>query len=157
MVMPLVPRYFAYGSNMNVARVQERRLPFITARPATLRGYQLLFDKVAKDHMGCGHANIAPHNGFQVEGVLYELVHADDILIMDRFEQTPRNYSREVITVFAEEGPINAWTYIANPAVRAPGRWPERAYLDHLLAGAPFLSTAYVSALRSIQVVDVEI
>jgi gamma-glutamylcyclotransferase (GGCT)/AIG2-like uncharacterized protein YtfP len=149
-----VQHYFAYGSNMNVARVRERQLPFTMASPAALSGYELLFDKVARDHAGRGHANIAPRPGSIVEGVLYQLVHHTDIRIMDRFEQTPHNYSREIVAVETADGPVWSWTYMANPAVRQSGCKPERVYLEHLLAGAPFLSATYLSKLLAIEVVN---
>lgn len=145
----LVQGYFAYGSNMDVARVRARAMPFLSVTAAQLPGYALVFDKVAHSHAGEAHANIEPRLNGVVEGVLYELAEPDAILVMDRFEQTPINYSREVVRVVAADGLRDAWTYFANPARRQTGRAPGRAYLAHLLAGGPFVSEAYLAFLRS--------
>jgi hypothetical protein len=146
----IIRHYFAYGSNMNVERVRSRRMPFLSVTGGRLTAYELLFDKAGREHDGRAHANIAPRAGSVVEGVLYELSDPADIQVMDRFENTPINYSRDVIRVDAASAVIPAWTYFANPAVRKPGLHPERAYLEHLLAGAPYLSAAYLHRLRNV-------
>ena len=46
----LVSYYFAYGSNMNPARMQARGLRVEDAMAARLPGYALSFDKRAHDH-----------------------------------------------------------------------------------------------------------
>ena len=134
---------------MDVERVRAREMPFLSVTAARLTGYSLVFDKVAHSHAREAHANIEPRVRGVVEGVLYELAEPDAILVMDRFEQTPINYSREVVSVITADGLRNAWTYFANPARRQTGRAPGRAYLQHLLAGAPFVSEAYLAFLRS--------
>ena len=162
----MVARYFAYGSNMNPDRVRDRGLAFEHACPAHLEGFALAFDKTSAAHPGLGHANIVYAPGRRVEGVLYWLAGLDEILRMDRFESTPVNYSREIIRVRVQAshlpaGPVAdgvadndgsfavpTWTYVANPAVRRAGLLPPRSYLNHLLAGRPYLSPAYVDMLE---------
>lgn len=134
---------------MDVARVRARAMPFLSVMAARLPGYSLVFDKVAQSHASEAHANIEPRLNGLVEGVLYELAEPEAILVMDRFEQTPINYSREVVGVETADGLRHAWTYFANPARRATGRAPGRGYLQHLLAGAPFVSETYLAFLRS--------
>lgn len=149
-----VIHYFAFGSNMNPERVRARGLRFETLAGARLEGFALVFDKSAAEHPGSGHANIAWAPGETVEGVLYRLVDPDQILVMDAFERTPINYSREVVRVTTVGGSEVAWTYVANPARRRPNGRPERAYLAHLLAGRPWLSDAYHARLAAWPVVD---
>lgn len=164
----VIARYFAYGSNMNPDRVRERGLAFDHVSAACLDGFALAFDKTSRAHHGLGHANIVHAPGRTVEGVLYWLSSADEIERMDRFESTPVNYSREVVRVrvlgahlppfggleLAEQADpavavlVPTWTYVANPAVRRPGLLPPRSYLEHLLAGRPFLSATYVEMLE---------
>jgi hypothetical protein len=157
--------YFAYGSNMNPSRVRERGIAFHSAVGARLSGFALAFDKSSKDHAGVGHANLAFAPGSSVEGVLYWLESAAEITKMDPFESTPINYSREVVRVqlVAESqdthatdsglngdgssGLVSSWTYFANAAVRKPGLVPARSYMNHLLAGRPFLSRDYYRRL----------
>lgn len=159
----MVARYFAYGSNMNPDRVRERGISFEHASSARLHGFALAFDKTSRHHQGVGHANVIFAPERHVEGVLYWLSSTTEIEKMDRFESTPVNYSREVVSVAVEvaELPVYekheagtvptrvAWTYFANPAVRQPDLLPPRSYLNHLLAGERFLSPEYFSMLKA--------
>ena len=145
--------YFAYGSNMNSARVAERGLAVVSVVGAVLEGVSLAFNKRSSDHSG-GHANIVYAPSDHVEGVLYGLRDADQIQCMDRFEKTPVNYSRERVIVRTATGAEAAWTYVANRAVIVEGLKPTRAYLNHLLAGRSHLSTEYYAWLAGSACVD---
>lgn len=145
----LLARYFAYGSNMNAARVQDRGLHVLQRRGAILEDHRLVFDKIAQAIPDSGHANIVRSPGEQVEGALYDLGDTLEILKMDWFERTPVNYSREAVIVRMGEQRLAAWTYYANAARRAPDLRPERAYLEHLLAGSDLLSTRYSAWLAA--------
>ncbi|MEM9621132.1 MAG: gamma-glutamylcyclotransferase family protein [Pseudomonadota bacterium] len=139
--------YFAYGSNMNTERVAERGLHTGTVQGGVLPDYRLTFNKSSRDHPGYGHADIEYAPTERVEGVLYELVDEQQILKMDPFERAPWNYGRDVVRVHTSSGPIWAWTYFANSAVKRPGLTPPEAYLKHLLAGREWLSEAYFQHL----------
>lgn len=142
-------RYFAYGSNMNPARVRERGLEVLAISAAALHGVRLGFDKQAREHAGAGHACLSFDAAGIVEGVLYQLASEADLLRMDHFERTPINYSRELVTVVTADGTVSAWTYFANPAVWRSGGRPSRDYLSHLLAGRAYLSDAYFQRLAA--------
>jgi len=146
--------YFAYGSNMNPARVAARGLRTVGIRGAALTGYRLVFDKSASDHPRSAHANLLPDPTAAVEGVLYALADSQEIEKMDPFERTPINYRRERVVVDADGERVVAWTYFANPAVRRAGLQPTRDYLAHLLAGRAYLSAAYVARLEAVACVD---
>jgi len=153
--------YFAYGSNMNPARVRARGLEFRRVLAGWLPGYQMVFNKQSKDHPDCGHANLvraSSGSAYQhvrgAEGVLYELLGESMIVRMDPFERAPINYSREHIFVQSAAGPIATWTYFANPALLRDNLRPSRAYLEHLLAGKPYLSQSYYQMLKSQPVSD---
>lgn len=135
---------------MNPARVAARGLQTTAIRGASLHGVQLTFDKMAGNRPGVGHAALAFAPGATVEGVLYDLAGAGEILKMDAFERTPINYSRELVTVRVDDEEVVAWTYYANAAVCRPGLRPSRDYLAHLLAGRPYLSERYVAWLASV-------
>jgi cation transport regulator ChaC len=139
--------YFAYGSNMNPARVIARGLPVEQPRGGVLQHVRLAFNKQSRDHAGSGHANLMFDRHGCVEGVLYRLRNAGAIAQMDRFERTPINYSRDIVQVVAGRDMVSAWTYFANPAVIRADLCPERAYLQHLLAGRRFLSEPYYAWL----------
>ena len=150
----MIVHYFAYGSNMNPARVAERGLATHGHVGAVLTDYNLLFDKVSRDHLDIGHANIAYAPGERVEGLLYELASPSEILKMDPFERAPINYGREVVRVATATSELWAWTYFANDAVRQAGRRPSQEYLGHLLAGEAFLSEEYFARLAETPVAD---
>lgn len=135
---------------MNPNRVAERGLAVVSVESAQLTGYTLRFDKVSRAHPEESHANVVWQRGSVVEGVLYTLQGDEEILKMDRFESTPVNYGREAVTVGTASGPVSAWTYFANPAVRRDGLRPSDAYLGHLLAGAIFLSEDYLGTIREL-------
>ena len=135
---------------MNPARVRERGLAFVAVRGAHLVGVRLTFDKMSVDHEGIGHATLHPAADSTVEGVLYDLAGPDEIVKMDRFERTPIVYRREVVWVSVDGHHTDAWTYIANAQFCRPNLKPDRRYLEHLLAGGPYLSEGYLRALRAI-------
>jgi gamma-glutamylcyclotransferase (GGCT)/AIG2-like uncharacterized protein YtfP len=145
----MIKYYFAYGSNMNAARVAERGLRVSTIEAGILDTYHLVFDKIALNHVGEGHANIVHRSDSRVEGVIYGLQHSDEILKMDPYEKAPINYGRDAVEILCSDGPKWAWTYFANDGVRKHGCLPSRKYLDHLLAGREYLSDEYFTALES--------
>lgn len=140
--------YFAYGSNMNPARMAARDIATHRAVAGQLSGFQLAFDKRGKFH-GEGHANVIYQPGARVEGVLYQLHALEELDKLDRYERTPINYSRELVHVEAAAGVICAWLYIANPGARSIGLLPSAEYLGHLLAGATHLSPDYLARLQT--------
>ncbi len=150
----MIARYFAYGSNMNPARVRERGIIFGAVVGARLAGYMLAFDKSSSRHPDVGHANIVFDPAAVVEGVLYELDGPAEIQKMDRFESAPVNYSRDIVEVVTQHGVQSTWTYFANPAVLVAGLKPPRSSLDHLLAGREYLSPAYYEALAGWECVE---
>ena len=150
-----MPRfYFAYGSNMNPARVAGRGLRFDRVCNAAMDAVRLTFDKQSREHPRSGHANLCSDRGARTEGVLYRLESDAEIERMDTFEATPINYSREVVWVRTGDAEIAAWTYFANAAVIRDGLRPERVYLNHLLAGREYLTPTYFDWLSKIECVD---
>jgi gamma-glutamylcyclotransferase len=141
--------YFAYGSNMNPARVKARGIAYQQLRPGLLGNHQLSFNKRATGKSGVAYANIDYAKGRVVEGVLYQLRFAKDIELMDPFEGHPVRYRREVMPIETGQGDELAWVYLANPAVIASKLLPERAYLNHLLAGKAWYSDDYYQWLSS--------
>ena len=134
---------------MNPARVATRGLVTANPRGARLSDYSLAFNKVSLQHADVAHANIMYARGETVEGVLYDLSEAREILKMDPFERAPWNYGRDAVCLETDTGLEWAWTYFANAAMIQTGRLPPQEYLDHLLAGAPYLSDSYVQRLRN--------
>lgn len=147
--------YFAYGSNMNPARMRARGIVFTAALAGWMPGFGLRFDKRAHGKQHVAYANIAYAPQECVEGVLYQLNCAEDIGLMDPFEGSPYRYSREIFSVRSRNDQrINAWVYVANRALLADGLLPERRYLDHLLAGQPWQSESYHRWLQAQPCID---
>lgn len=138
--------YFAYGSNMNPARMAARGMQYRASRPAFLAGWTLAFNKRAHGRDGVAFANIVPGEA-GVEGVLYELRDAGEIARMDPFEGHPDRYRRECLPVTSLGERIETWVYIANDHWQSDAVRPERWYLNHLLSGRPWLSEAYYRRL----------
>ena len=85
--------YFAYGSNLKIARMRARAP---SARPdgiAVLRGYRLVCNKRGAD--GTAKANLEPAPEEETWGALYRMT-AADLLELDRFEG---GYQRIQLTV----------------------------------------------------------
>ena len=149
-----MPFYFAYGSNMNPARMAGRGLDVVEAMPGRLHGMALRFNKRSRQNPRWACANIAWCPGSVVEGVLYRLADEGQILKMDPFEGAPFYYSRERFPVRVGEEVIHAWTYVANRAHIDDGIRPLRGYLEHLLAGREFLSPGYLARLADTPCLD---
>ncbi|WP_202410224.1 gamma-glutamylcyclotransferase family protein [Pseudomaricurvus sp. HS19] len=146
--------YFAYGSNMNQARMVARGLEYRRALAGRLPGLALAFNKQASDAPHRAYANVVYAPGRVVEGVLYELASLQEIRKMDPFEGAPRRYSREIYHIHTDEGEIPAWVYVANPAMLRTGLMPETWYLQHLLAGSEFLTEEYRRFLAAVECRD---
>lgn len=151
--------YFAYGSNMNRARLEERLEP---ERVVTgiriggrLDGWRLSFNKVRQGTPASGAANIVPAAGGVVHGTLNQMPE-EGLIVLDRFEGVAaRQYRRETVSVVrADTGTlVDATTYVA---LNTGGDTllPLRAYLAHLLAGRDLLPAAYCAVLEAQRVAD---
>lgn len=123
--------YFAYGSNMSTARMQERIPRAEPLGAARLEGHRLVCNKRGKD--GTGKANLVASEGHVAWGVLFAGLAADDWNRLDRFEW---GYERTVgrVSTHAAE-PVEARLYLA----LAPETFeipPFDWYRDHCLNGA---------------------
>jgi gamma-glutamylcyclotransferase len=151
--------YFAYGSNMNRARLGERLEP---ERVVTgiriggrLDGWRLSFNKVRQGTPASGAANIVPAASGVVHGTLNQMPE-EGLIVLDRFEGVAaRQYRRETVSVVrADTGTlVDATTYMV---LNTGGDTllPLRAYLAHLLAGRDLLPAAYCAVLEAQRVAD---
>lgn len=143
--------YFAYGSNMNAARMTARGLQFKRALAGSIGGLRLAFNKRSASRPDRTCANVMHCPDSVVEGVLYQLSSVDEIFKMDPFEDAPLYYSREIYLVESDQGQIPAWVYVGNRAVLVDGLLPEHEYVAHLLEGRGYLSEAYFQQLLQIE------
>lgn len=146
--------YFAYGSNMNPSRVEHRDMAFVDHVAGVLIDYQLCFNKQSQKYPGAASANVMRNQDGSNEGVLYRLQTPGEIERMDPYEGYPIHYDRVILPIRSSDGICKAWVYTTNAAYIAEGLQPAQWYLDHLLAGAPFLTSAYVAMLRRVECVE---
>lgn len=148
--------YFAYGSNMNPARLAERLARcgerLLARRCGTLEGWRLAFDKVSSQQDWVGYANVVQAAGCRVEGTL-NAMSPKALDALDAIELVPQHYRRARVLVrdSVTGQRLAAFTYVANPGMVRPNLKPTRDYIDHLLAGADLLPGSYLDALRSVE------
>ena len=151
--------YFAYGSNMNPARLADQRLkeravrmgPRIAGR---LDGWRLVFNKVARAPAGAAAANIVEASGEVVHGTLNEMPEAG-LEVLDIWEGVAGgHYERRTVPVVrADTGEtVDAVIYVALKV--CDGLRPTREYLGHLLAGRDLLPADYWERLNGTPTLD---
>ncbi len=146
--------YFAYGSNMDPARLFDARMApagvaWGARIAARLPGWRLTFNKPWSLFAGAGVGNIMAAPGATVHGTLNELG-AGGLDVLDRYEGVAGgHYARHDVTVLRADGaPVRAVAYIAGGALDDALR-PTREYLAHLLAGRDLLPADYAAALAA--------
>jgi cation transport regulator ChaC len=151
--------YFAYGSNMDAARLFADRLApagvAVGERIAgRLDGWRLAFNKRARTPVGSGAGNIVPTGGASVFGTLNRLSEAG-FTVLDGYEGVAGGHyeRRTLATVRLDTGEsVEAITYVA--LLTAEDLKPTRAYLAHLLAGKDLLPADYVRRLAATPTFD---
>lgn len=151
--------YFAYGSNMNAARLVDDRLKpkgvELKARiGGRLDGWRLTFDKVAREPKGAGAGNIVATAGESVFGTLNAMSEAG-LGVLDYYEGVAGGHYRRLTIpiVRGDDGKtVEAVTYVALKV--AAGLRPTRDYLAHLLAGRDLLPAAYWRKLSATPTLD---
>jgi gamma-glutamylcyclotransferase (GGCT)/AIG2-like uncharacterized protein YtfP len=131
--------YFAYGSNMDPAQIQQRCPGVQKVGIGVLRGYALCFPRLS-DRRGCGVASVLPVEGQEVWGVVYRLT-AADLAALDALEgyradgpATDNRYNRVAIAVEIDGVPTDVETYIAVSQENPPP--PNAHYLQQIGDGA---------------------
>jgi cation transport regulator ChaC len=151
--------YFAYGSNMNPARLSDQRLmeravqmgPRIGGR---LDGWRLVFNKIARTPEGAAAGNIIEAPGEVVHGTLNQMPEAG-LAVLDIWEGVAGgHYARRTVPVVrADTGEtVDAVAYIALKV--GEGLKPTREYLSHLLAGRDLLPDDYWLRLKATPTFD---
>jgi len=121
--------YFAYGSNLKIARMCARAPSARPAGIAVLPGYRLVCNKRGAD--GSAKANLQPAPEEETWGALYRLS-AADLLELDRFEG---GYQRIQLPVWRPGGEaLEAETYRSQQLTDDPV--PSEEYRTLLLEGA---------------------
>ena len=140
--------YFAYGSNMNSAQMQERIGSSTDLGKSKLENYGINFSKKSND--GTGKASISPQAGSTVEGVLFR-ISQEQKAKLDRNEGVATQHY-EVIPVDVKLGDrtIRAITYVAHRSKIQQGLRPSQDYLNKIVDGASAhgISTEHINRIR---------
>ena len=141
--------YFAYGSNLKLARMAERLPGARPAGVAALADHRLVFDKRGRD--GTAKANLADAPGERVWGALYE-VRPVDLAALDGFEGGYDRVAVRVATRAAPDGSGAACDAFTYRSTRTDPELPAAAaYLELVLEGAreQGLPADYLGALAA--------
>lgn len=144
-------KYFAYGSNMSIKRIQQRIPDAQMVCTATLKEHKLLFHKVSKDGSGKCDAFFTGDRQDQVIGVLFN-IDENDKTELDKAEGLGYGYDEKKIIVYKEDNTKSAAiTYIATKYDNElkPFSW----YKKHVVQGAKDANLP-VEYIKSIEIVD---
>ena len=150
-------KYFAYGSNLNVAQMKDRvGEGFEVPQVGILRGYKMVFDKYASSRQ-CGAANLVASDDASaaIEGLVYQLTEGQ-LALLDGFEGVHMackfRYRRLLVTL---EDDSQVFAYVAKADVARTGRTehkPNVQYLRNFLMAKNKLSEQYYQSLLDIEV-----
>lgn len=138
--------YFAYGSNMSHAQMQQRCPSSKFIKHAILCGYRFVFDGYSRKWNG-SVANVIESPDEVVWGGIFE-INKDNLAALDCYEGYPESYDRKLATVRDGEGnEIEAILYCRAP--KKIGR-PASDYLNIIIEGANDcgLPEEYIDNLR---------
>jgi len=146
--------YFAYGSNMSLARLRERIPGARRVATGRLRGYELRFHKPGQDGSAKCDAFHTCHPAHAVHGVLFE-IQPGDKRVLDHVEGLGVGYDQKMVLVADDAGvETPAFTYVAtriDPSLK-PFNW----YKHHVLVGAreSLLPPKYIQVIESVHSVS---
>jgi len=147
-------KYFAYGSNMSLARLRERAPGAQRLGSYALRGHVLCFHKVGTDGSGKCDAFFTKDANDLVLGALFEL-DASEKIHLDQVEGLGLGYEQKEVLLEDEIGrQVKASIYYATDidASLKPYSW----YKKHVLLGAmeSALPNIYIENIRVIESVQ---
>ena len=121
-----MPRYFAYGSNLDEVQLRQRCPGSNLETAGSLRDFQLSFT-VHSAGWGAGAADIVHCPGGRVWGLVFNLTD-EDLRSLDRFEGHPEHYRRFVARIDTPDGTLDSWVYAAQR--KAAFVAPSRRYVE---------------------------
>ena len=133
--------YFAYGSNQDAQRLTKRKVDFDQRSVGLLPGHVCVFNKRATNG-NKAYANVMPKADMSspLRGILYRTSETS-LQALDRFEGAPDHYRQALMKVQLESTGnwVDAVVYVAQPDRIAADLPVDRAYRDHVAAGADLL------------------
>lgn len=144
--------YFAYGSNMNPRRMQERGTRFIKRELGKLLGHLLVLNKRIKS-TGTAAANVVSDESSVVYGALYTCPNDHVLTQLDKYEGVLSNqyYRHKVSIILSNGASVNANIYVAHSHTCSSDLKVHPSYLQHLLEGKDILPPNYFDFLCSLR------
>ena len=144
--------YFAYGSNMSLARLRARVPSAVRLGCCTLDGHDLRFHKTSNDGSGKCDAYFTANRVDSIYGALFKIDPADKPAL-DRVEGLGYGYDKKQVTVFTASGAaVSATTYVATAIDHSLG--PYTWYLNHVAIGASETGLPAEYIRRKIQLIE---
>lgn len=147
--------YFAYGSNMSIARLRGRVPSAVTLGRHSLLGHDLYFHKSCNDGSAKCDAYFTSNVADVIYGALFEIAAAEKPAL-DKVEGLGHGYDEKEVTVTAQDGTLRiSIIYVASDIDKTlkPYSW----YMNHVLIGAieTSLPANYVKLkMHSIEVIE---
>jgi len=147
-------KYFAYGSNMSLARLQDRVPSAQRLGMFCLRKHQLAFHKSSKDGSGKCDAYFTDDTEHSIFGALFE-INEKEKKDLDRAEGLGYGYDQKLVQVEDVDGKVlEATTYIATKidGTLLPYSW----YLNHVVVGAKEIDVpaSYLDKILSVKTIE---
>ena len=146
--------YFAYGSNMSLARIRARVPGCVYKGQGVLNYHQLRFHKKGRDGSAKCDAYYTGNAGHSVHGVLFSLT-LDEQRILDGYEGLGLGYERKQVKLqYKDDNACSAFIYYATAIDKnlCPYDW----YKLHVISGAreAGLPTGYIDYIADIVAVS---
>jgi gamma-glutamylcyclotransferase (GGCT)/AIG2-like uncharacterized protein YtfP len=126
--------YFAYGSNADTERLENRIKRKIKGERAELKGYVLHFSK--DNTQTDAYADIIEKPGEIVYGILYKMT-TKEIEMLDKFEgigvKGDESYERKTVKVSSNGKIHKAFAYVMG--TKRKFEQPKPEYLEHITKG----------------------
>lgn len=149
--------YFAYGSNLCSARLQQRVPSANFICPGKLGGYRLRFNKIGLDGSGKGNIQQTECVEDVVWGGVFE-IDRSEMASLDSAESLGVGYHHQHLNVLTPQGQITALTYIA--MLKDDHLRPFHWYKAYIVQGALAcgLPEAYIQQLKGvISIADLDV
>lgn len=147
-----MPRYFAYGSNLDESQLRRRCPEAALVTVGSLPDFRLGFT-VHSAGWNAGAADVVESPGEIVWGLVFDLTD-ENLEVLDHFEGYPQQYGRFMARIDTLQGTLDAWVYTAqrkHPFVAPSRRYVELIKEAALRHGFP---DAYVRMLEGVAAVD---
>ncbi|MGB2739897.1 MAG: gamma-glutamylcyclotransferase family protein [Cognaticolwellia sp.] len=147
-------KYFAYGSNMSLVRLQGRVPSAELVGVFSLKSHQLKFHKSSKDGSGKCDTFETDNEHDTVIGALFE-IDPNEKNVLDKAEGLNNGYKEKTVSVYSDAGgKFDAVTYYATKIDSSlkPYSW----YLNHVIIGAKEVKVPneYLTILESTESVE---